>query len=139
MRQQLIDFTRPLRRQAWEDALQISRLIPVIHDIRKTVDWLQVNGIPSGICTLAWKCVDEFFADHYGFITSSGPVLKTDHMGVFTGEVESHLTEHDKPVFVRSMCQSLGADMSEVFHVDDSVSDIPLFEAVGYSIALNAN
>ncbi|HEX8596386.1 MAG TPA: HAD hydrolase family protein [Pseudomonas sp.] len=29
--------------------------------------------------------------------------------------------------------------MSEVFHVGDSVSDIPLFEAVGYSIALNAN
>ncbi len=113
--------------------------ISLIHDIRKTVDWLQVNGIPSVICTLAWKCVAEFFADHYDFITSSGPVLKADHMGVFTGEVESHFTEHDKPVFVNSLCQSLGVNMSEVFHVGDSLSDIPLFERVGFSIALNAN
>ncbi|WP_439853681.1 HAD family hydrolase [Pseudomonas yamanorum] len=113
--------------------------IPVIRDIKKTVDWLHANGIPSVICTLAWKCVGEFFVDRYGFTTSSGPILKTDHEGVFTGEVESHFTEYDKPVFVESVCRSLGVDMSEVFHVGDSVSDIPLFEAVGFSIALNAN
>jgi len=113
--------------------------IPVIRDIRKTTDWLAAHGIPSVICTLAWQCVGDYFAQRYGFIGSSGPVLKTDPMGVFTGEVEAHFTEHDKPVFVGSMCQSLGVDLSQVFHIGDSVSDIPLFEAVGYSIALNAH
>jgi phosphoserine phosphatase len=91
------------------------------------------------ICTLAWRCVGEVFAERYGFIGSSGPVLETDAAGVFSGAVEVDFTEHDKPVFVRQLCESLGVQMSDVFHVGDSVSDIPLFEAAGFSVALNAN
>lgn len=113
--------------------------IPVIADIGKTVGWLRARGIPSVICTLAWQCVGEVIADRFGFIGSSGPVLKTDAPGCFTGEVETHFTEHDKPVYVRVLCQSLGIQLSEVFHVGDSVSDIPLFRVAGYSVALNAN
>ena len=113
--------------------------IPVIQDIQKTIDWLGKNGISSVVCTLAWKCVGEIFAERYGLISSSGPTLKMDSCGIFTGEVESDFTEYDKPIFVNSLCQSLGIDMSEVFHIGDSRSDIPLFEAVGFSVALNAN
>jgi phosphoserine phosphatase len=106
---------------------------PVINDIRKTVAWLESKGIPSVICTLAWKFVGEVFVDRYGFIASSGPTLKVDHRGSFTGAVESDFTEYDKPIFVEGICRSLGIDMSEVFHIGDSRSDIPLFEAVGFS------
>lgn len=121
------------------DIVSMLEDIPVIADIRSTVDWLRRRGIPSVICTLAWRCVGEALASRYGFIGSSGPVLATGVAGVFTGEVEAHFTEHDKPVFIRQLCESLGIQMSEVFHVGDSVSDIPMFEAVGFSIALNAN
>lgn len=113
--------------------------IPVIDDIAQTVDWLKDNGISSVVCTLAWKFVGEVFAERYGFIACSGPTLRTDQNGVFTGEVESDFTEHDKPVFVSSLCKDLGISMSEVFHIGDSRSDIPLFGAVGFSVALNAN
>lgn len=113
--------------------------IPVIRDIEKTVGWLRARAIPSVICTLAWQCVGQVFADRYGFIGSSGPVLKVDGPGVFTGEVEAHFTEQDKPRYVKRLCQSLGVDTSQVFHVGDSVSDLPLFDTVGFSIALNAN
>lgn len=113
--------------------------IPVIRDIGSTVEWLRARGIPSVICTLAWQCVGQVFADRYGFIGSSGPVLTTDPSGVFTGEVESHFTEHDKPVFVNQLCASMGIDLSQVFHVGDSVSDLPLFGVAGFSVALNAN
>jgi phosphoserine phosphatase len=122
-----------------EDIARMLDDIPVIDDIRATVDWLQSRGIPSVICTLAWRCVGEVFAERYGFIGSSGPVLETDAAGVFSGAVEVDFTEHDKPVFVRQLCESLGVQMSDVFHVGDSVSDIPLFEAAGFSVALNAN
>ena len=113
--------------------------IPVIKDIAPTVDWLRKNGIPSVVCTLAWKFVGEVFAEKYGFIASSGPTLKIDRNGAFTGEVESDFTEYDKPVFVSSLCHTLEICMSEVFHIGDSRSDIPLFGAVGFSVALNAN
>lgn len=123
------------------DKADIERMlqdIPVIRDIGKTVAWLRARGIPSVICTLAWQCVGQVFAERYGFIGSSGPVLTTDASGVFTGEVESQFTEHDKPLFVSQLCESLGIKMSQVFHVGDSVSDLPLFAAAGFSVALNA-
>ncbi|MEA5075794.1 MAG: HAD-IB family phosphatase [Coriobacteriia bacterium] len=113
--------------------------IPVIDGIAETVGWLQERGIPSVICTLAWRFVGEVFADRYGFIASSGPTLKVSQNGEFTGEVESDFTEADKPGFVSSLCRARGIHMSEVFHVGDSRSDLPLFDAVGFSVALNAS
>lgn len=113
--------------------------IPVINDIARTVDWLKEKGISSVVCTIAWKFVGEVFAERYGFIASSGPTLKIDQNGVFTGEVGSDFTEHDKPVFVSSLCHNLQISISDVFHIGDSRSDIPLFGAVGFSVALNAN
>lgn len=122
-----------------DDLARMLEDIPVIADITKTVEWLQQRGVASVICTLAWRSVGEIFARRYGFIGSSGPVLRTDESGVFTGEVESDFTEHDKPSFVRELCATRGIAMSDVFHVGDSVSDIPLFRAVGFSVALNGN
>ena len=113
--------------------------IPVIENIAETVDWLREHGTPSVLCTLAWRFVGEVFAERYGFIASSGPTLKIGPDGTFTGEVDSDFTEHDKPAFVGSLCSARGIWMSDVFHVGDSRSDIPLFGAVGYSVALNAS
>ncbi len=48
--------------------------IPVIDDIRATVNWLRLRGIPSVICTLAWRRLGEVLAERYGFVGSSGPV-----------------------------------------------------------------
>lgn len=113
--------------------------IPVIGDIAQTVAWLDKRGIPSVICTLAWQSVGEHFARRYGFVASSGPTLMIGGDGLYTGEVDSDFTEYDKPVFVAALCGVLGIGMSDVFHVGDSRSDVPLFEAVGYSVALNAS
>lgn len=121
------------------DVADILDDIPVIDDIAETVRWLSERGVPSVICTLAWQFVGDVFADRYGFVASSGPTLRMHESGEFTGEVESDFTESDKPVFVRSLCGARGIHMSEVFHVGDSRSDIPLFNAVGYSVALNAS
>lgn len=113
--------------------------IPVIDGIAETVQWLRERGTPSVLCTLAWRFVGEVFAERYGFIASSGPVLRIGPDGAFTGEVEADFTEHDKLAFVNSICSARGIGMCDVFHVGDSRSDIPLFGAVGYSVALNAS
>jgi phosphoserine phosphatase len=120
------------------DVTRLLEDIPVIDDIAKTVDWLGARGTSCVICTLAWKPVGEVFAERYGFMASSGPTLQIGPGGAFTGEVESDFAECDKPTFVASLCRTLDIGMSEVFHVGDARSDIPLFGAVGYSVALNA-
>ena len=113
--------------------------IPTVGHIEETVKYLSTKGIPSLVCTLAWGFVAEFFAERNGFVGWSGPNLCVDSEGVFTGEVLSDFFETDKPDFVNDYCNRKGAKMSEVFHVGDSRSDIPLFNAVGFSVAFNGD
>lgn len=113
--------------------------ISTVEHIAETVSYLAAKGIPSLICTLAWQCVAEYFAKRYGFVAWSGPELCVDANGVFTGDVRSHFDETDKPTFVADYGKQHGASLSEVFHVGDSRSDIPLFGQVGFSVALNAD
>jgi phosphoserine phosphatase len=113
--------------------------IPTVDHIAETVEFLSSKGIKSLLCTLAWDFVAEFFAKQYGFIRWSGPALVTDKNGVFTGEVLSDFHETDKPIFVNDYCLVEKTDMSKAFHVGDSRSDVPLFKAVGFSVAFNGD
>ncbi len=113
--------------------------IPTVDHIAETVAFLTSKGIPSLVCTLAWNFVAEFFATRYGFVSWSGPALFTDRNGVFTGKVLSDFHETDKPDYVNDYCCIEKIEMSEVFHVGDSRSDIPLFKAVGFSVAFNGD
>jgi phosphoserine phosphatase len=113
--------------------------IPVVDHINETVAFLASKGIPALVCTLAWSFVAEFFAKKYGFAGWSGPTLQTDHNAVFTGKVLADFHETDKPAFVDVYCYQNNIGMSDVFHVGDSRSDVPLFKAAGFSIAFNGD
>lgn len=126
-----------LRGYSKQDIREILKDIPTIGHISKTIEHLRSKGILSIICTMAWVFVAEIIAKKYGFAAWSGPSLAVDADGRFTGDVLSDFLETDKPVFVRSYCRNRNIRMSEVIHVGDSLSDIPLFKAVGFSIALN--
>ncbi len=121
------------------DIHQFLEDIPTVEHIEETVEYLTTRGIPSLVCTLAWSFVAEYFANRYGFSGWSGPDLRVDSAGVFTGEVLFDFHETDKPVFVNDYCKQKGVKMNEVFHVGDSRSDIPLFDAVGFSVAFNGD
>jgi phosphoserine phosphatase len=49
-----------------------------------------------------------------------------------------HFDERNKVEFVAAYCKANDIDLAECIAVGDSRSDILLFEAVGFSIALNA-
>jgi phosphoserine phosphatase len=44
-----------------------------------------------------------------------------------------------KVAYIEDYCSGKNIGMSEVFHVGDSRSDIPLFNTAGFSIAFNAD
>lgn len=52
--------------------------------------------------------------------------------------VKRHFDEWDKLAFVRSHCEANHIELSQCIAVGDSLSDVPLFQAVGFSVALNA-
>jgi phosphoserine phosphatase len=58
--------------------------------------------------------------------------------GAFTGRIARHFAPDDKVAFVAEHCRRTGIAMEQVVAIGDSRSDLPLFEAVGFSVALNA-
>jgi phosphoserine phosphatase len=112
--------------------------IACIEGIDPTLAALRERGVESLLCTVTWSFAAQEFRRRHGFSAVSGTEIGLDPGGVLTGEVKRHFDEWDKLEFVRSYCKVNDIDLTECIAVGDSRSDIPLFEAVGFSIGLNA-
>jgi phosphoserine phosphatase len=112
--------------------------IVCIDGIDATLAVLREREIVSLLGTVTWTFAAEEFGRRHGFAAVSGTEIDLDLDGVPTGGVKRHFDEWDKLEFVTSYCEANGIDLAECIAVGDSRSDVPLFEAVGFSIALNA-
>ncbi len=112
--------------------------VPLLAGIGETVRRLNALGVECVICTVAWQFAAQVLAQRCGFAAASGVTMQTNANGLLTGEVARHFEEEDKVEFARSLCRERNIDLSNVFAVGDARSDLPLFAAVGFSVALNA-
>ena len=124
--------------------IPVSRVVEELSDIGcidgidSTLAALRERGIESLLGTVTWSFAAAEFGRRHGFAAVSGTEIDLDAGGVPTGGVKRHFDEWDKLKFVASYCAANAIDLAECLAVGDSRSDIPLFEAVGFSIALNA-
>jgi phosphoserine phosphatase len=112
--------------------------IPCIEGIDATVDALRKQGVDSLLCTVTWSFAAEEFCRRHGFVKGSGTEIDLETGDTLTGRVRRHFDEWDKLEFVRSYCAEAGVELEDCIAIGDSRSDVPLFEAVGFSIAINA-
>lgn len=110
---------------------------PWIDGIDSTVTTLRERGYHVLLGTVTWRFGAEVLGDRYSFDAVSGTEMGIAE-SVLTGEVTRYFDEHDKLGFVREYCDSVGASLSDCVAVGDSRSDVPLFEAAGFSIAVDA-
>jgi phosphoserine phosphatase len=111
--------------------------IACIAGIDATLAALRERQIASLLCTVTWSFAAEEFRRRHGFAAVSGTEIDLDSGGISTGGVRRHFDEWDKLEFVRSYCDANQIGLGECFAVGDSRSDIPLFQAVGFSVAFN--
>ena len=111
--------------------------LPLVTGIHEVVIWCRNHDVAPYLATLAWEPVGRFLCDEFGFAGACGPV-PTQRDGVYTGSVDRHVDEFDKRDFAMSVAADLGLPASACAAVGDSRSDLPLFSAVGCSIAFNA-
>lgn len=118
----------------------VSKLIdiPCIAGIDATLTALGDRGVESLLGTVTWSFAAREFGGRHGFAAVSGTEIELGLGDIPTGEVSCHCDERDKLEFVVAHCEASGVDLSECLAIGDSRSDIPLFRAVGFSIALNA-
>jgi phosphoserine phosphatase len=111
--------------------------IPCIGEIDATVLALRERGIDSILGTVTWSFAAQEFGRRHKFTAVSGTEAELRE-GLPTGAVRRHFDEWDKLDFVRTHCEENQIDLSQCIAVGDSRSDVPLFGAAGFSIALNA-
>ena len=112
--------------------------VPVINGVPSALATLASKGIESLICTVSWRFVARMIARRFGFVDATGCEMPVDEKGTLTDEISKHFDEFDKLEFVKAYCAEKRIPLSQVFAIGDSRSDIPLFGAVGFSVALNA-
>ena len=125
---------------ALADAAEVMSRIPSIDDIGLGVAMLRQRSVDALIATVSWSFAAQALADVWGFSQVCGADLELDGAsGLFTGRVARHFEPEDKVAYVAEHCRRAGIGMDQVVAVGDGRSDLPLFRAVGFSVALNAS
>jgi phosphoserine phosphatase len=112
--------------------------LPVIAGIEAVVGWCARKQLLPVLATLAWQPVSESLSSRFGFRAIGGPRVQSE-AGVYTGQVAEHFDEYGKRDRALALAATLQLPSSRCVAVGDSRSDHPLFEAVGFSVALNAD
>ena len=125
---------------ALADAVEVMSRIPSIDDIGLGVAMLRQRSVEAFIATVSWSFAAQALADLWGFTQVCGADLELDGTSeLFTGRVARHFEPEDKVAYVADHCRRAGIGMDQVVAVGDGRSDLPLFRAVGFSVALNAS
>jgi len=125
---------------ALADAVEVMSRIPSIDDIGLGVAMLRQRAVDAFIATVSWSFAAQALADLWGFTQVCGADLELDGAsGLFTGRVARHFEPEDKVAYVAEHCRRAGIGMDQVVAIGDGRSDLPLFRAVGFSVALNAS
>ena len=105
----------------------------------ETVARLRTQGIAVLLVTLTWRFAAGLIGRRLALDGWSGSEPELDDDGLCTGKIRHLFTEPDKRHFIEAHAADLGIAMSQVVAVGDSAGDIPMFQAAGRSIAINAS
>jgi HAD superfamily phosphoserine phosphatase-like hydrolase len=117
------------------DVLAEVSKVPMIRNIRETVDKLLGLGLSVILCTDNPDFLCQYLVEQFGFrgFVSSKVAVKN---GLITDDIEPL---PDKRLGIRKYCAWMSIPLSKTVHVGDGLNDVPVFRVVGYSIALNTN
>jgi phosphoserine phosphatase len=118
-----------------EEVLRAVSKVPMMRNIRETVEKLSGQGLQVILCTDNPDFLCQYLVMQFGFngFVSSKVAVKN---GVISSEIEPL---PDKRLGIRKYCAWMNIPLSKTVHVGDGLNDVPVFRVVGYSIALNTD
>jgi phosphoserine phosphatase len=111
--------------------------LPLIAGIDAVVAWCVEQDVEPVLASLAWQPVAKAIAKRHGLTANGGPrvrVVGTD----YDGTVAEHFDEYDKRDRALQFAAGHGVSIDHCCAIGDSRSDLPLFDALPASLALNA-
>ncbi|MBT1680954.1 HAD family hydrolase [Curtobacterium aurantiacum] len=112
--------------------------LPVLPGTETVVEWCRAHGVEPVLASLAWQPVTRSLARRFGFVPNGGPRVG-ERSGVHDGTVAEHFDEFDKRDRALALARDLRVPIEHCCAIGDSRSDIPLFQALPSSLALNAS
>src|SRR5215211_3898758 len=78
-------------------------------------------------------------ARHFGVNGVIATRAEVDDEGRYTGTLEYYAYREQKAEAIRSLAERVGIDLEGSYAYSDSITDLPMLEAVGYPVAVNAD
>ena len=136
-----LDSLRARLSAGLDEAAVSKRFLDVIEplkNIAETVRELHFAGIKSIIVTVGPKQVAKAASDAWGFDGCYGSDYEVAD-GHFPGVIANHIDAGGKTECLKDYCSQFGILPDECVAVGDGVTDIPLFEYCGKSVAVNTS
>jgi len=111
--------------------------LPLIAGVKAVVSWCRRHRIEPVLASLAWQPVSNSIARRYGFTANGGPRVGVSGCA-YDGTVAEHFNEYDKRDRALALAAERGVSAQRCCAIGDSRSDIPLFDVLPTSLALNA-
>lgn len=122
-------------REIAESFLEIAK---PLKNIKSVVEALHKRNIKCIVITVGPKQVAKVVCDIWGvddYFGSDYEVIE----GVFTGKIHSYVGAEQKVVCLQGFCKNNDIKPEECIAVGDGLTDIPIFEYCGKSIAINSS
>jgi HAD superfamily hydrolase (TIGR01490 family) len=97
----------------------------------------RADGRVVAIVSAAPEEVVQPLAEHLGADLAIGTRAKVDANGRYSGELERYAYGPQKAEAVRELAAQMGIDLASSYAYSDSVTDLPMLEAVGHPVAVN--
>ncbi|MBU3203583.1 HAD family hydrolase [Clostridium algidicarnis] len=122
-------------REIAESFLEIAK---PLKNIKSVVEALHKRNIKCIVITVGPKQVAKVVCDIWGFDDYFGSDYEVIE-GVFTGKIHSYVGAEQKVVCLQDFCKNNDIKPEECIAVGDGLTDIPIFEYCGKSIAINSS
>lgn len=131
-------LARELAGQPVEELVAAMNDAPLLRDAAIVIRALRDHGLHVILASVTWNIAVDRIGRECGVDGHCGVELETRKSKI-TGRVVANFDERDKLRYVRRYCGSVGVRISNCVAIGDGRSDLPLFAAAGYSVALNAS
>ena len=135
LRQALLQQFQLLVGMKLVDVLAVVAKVPMMRNIRESVDKLLGLGLSVILCTDNPDFLCQYLVEQFGFRGFVSPKVAVKN-GLITDDIEPL---PDKRLGIRKYCAWMSIPLSKTVHVGDGLNDVPVFRVVGYSIALNTS
>jgi len=121
-----------------ENVTEVARTVPFHPGAKELIDYLKQKGLKLALVSSGLSILSKWVHERYGFDYSiSNDLLHED--GILVGKVKIQVYYDQKAEWVKRILKQFKIRPEESMAIGDSIGDLEMFEAVGFSIAFNSS